>query len=216
MRKIIQFLKDYALILMITLLHLIIFIWIKFVIAWYPLFIMPFLYLPLIYVFPKDFNKIRQPLVAIVVVALLFVPIVEQYRYWKLFPYGQIDGAQFGENYIGWNKPGMITFEGMNIITEYFKENKDNLAPGLIDCEVARGLFTGTKWAPRVMNMALNQAGVYDFGCIIKDDDDAHTEYAFTTMYTDGAVLNKINQEHKLKNQFYEAGIPFARFWIKK
>lgn len=214
-KKLIQFLKDYALILLIIVLNLAIFVWVKFVIVWYPLFIMPFLYLPLIYVFPKDLIKIRQPLIAIMLGILFLVPIMEQVRYWKLFPFGHIDGAQYGEEYIGWNKPGMITFESMNYVAKYFKENEHYLDSGSIDCKVVRSDIIFSDWAPRLINLILSQQGASGFSCSNKYDE-LPSKYALTSVYTDSSSLAKINQDYKTIHLFNEAGVPFARLWVLK
>jgi hypothetical protein len=49
----------------------------------------------------------------IVVAALSFVVILtgNVWRYASWYPYGHFDGAQYGNEYVGWNRAGLVSFE---------------------------------------------------------------------------------------------------------
>ncbi|USN95598.1 MAG: glycosyltransferase family 39 protein [Candidatus Nomurabacteria bacterium] len=214
-RQMKDFMKSYALFLLIILLHLLVFIQVKYVIAWYPLFIMPFFYLPLIYVLPDKPSDLKKPLMALLLVVLLLIPIHEQYRYWKLFPYGHIDGAQYGKQYIGWNKPGMITFESFDHIIGYLKDNRSTLPAGAIECNFVRS-ERFKEWAITIMNAFLEKESLSDYYCLPAVSTNDNPRYVITSIYTSDESIEAIRKNYTEEHVFTEASIPVVIFWVKK
>lgn len=207
-----KFLKTYSLIILVVLLQLIAFTIVKYVIVWYPIYIMPFLYLPLIYIFPDSKKQLSKPIGIILFAILMFIPFQEQYRYWRLFPYGHIDGAQYGKQYVGWNKPGTISFEASYKIADYLKENHQNLAPGIIDCRLTKSLKYNL-WASERLNLDFQKAGIINYNCLLMSSNE-QTPYVITSLYIPENEKFDLRQTYKEEKIFYEAGIPFASFWV--
>lgn len=159
-----KFVKTYALPILLVIIHMLIFVKIKYIIAWYPLFLIPFFYLPFVYIFPKSLQALKRPSQAVLFVILMLIPLSEQYRYWRLFPYGHIDGAQYSRQYIGWNKPGIVTFEGLNQIATYLKQHTNELPPGPMRCELIQNSMY-KNWSNIITNIIFRQQGVDGFTC---------------------------------------------------
>lgn len=208
------FTKTYALFILLVIVHLAVFLKIKYVITWYPIFIMPFVYLPLAYIFPDTKKELYSPIGLIILVVLVFIPLNEQYRYWRLFPYGHIDGAQYGKQYIGWNKPGMITFEAADKIVEYIKENRQTLPPGNIDCRLTKS-FKHKSWASDVLNSYFVKANLNNYKCN-KSLSNNSADYVISSVFVSDVDIADLSLNYKKVKVFTEANIPIATLWIKK
>jgi len=80
---------------------------------WYPLAIFPFLYLPFVWMWNEAENA-RSPRKIIAAAFCILVVLLDNgYRYIRWFPYTHLDGAQYGNYFIGWNKPAGVTYEAM-------------------------------------------------------------------------------------------------------
>ncbi len=213
-RQMAVFVKTYLLFIILILIHLIVFLKVKYVIVWYPLFLMPFFYLPLAYIFPDTKKQILNPLGFCLLLVLLFIPLQEQYRYWRLYPYGHIDGAQYGKEYIGWNKPGAITFEATGQVADYFVANQQSLPPGTIDCRMTTSVKYNP-WASRLLSLILADAGWYMYQCLDMPQE-ADSPYAITSLYIPDSELESLSQLYKKEKVFTEKGIPIATLWVKK
>lgn len=214
-RQLSTFAKTYALFIILIAINLLAFLKVKYVIVWYPLLLMPFFYLPLAYVFPDSVKQLKKPLGILLLLVLLFIPLQEQYRYWRVFPYGHADGAQYGKEYIGWNKPGTITFESSRKIISYMKENQATLPPGEIDCM----LVTSKKynpWASGILTMALQKNGLSQYRCRPETSAQQQSQYVLTTVYIPEENINAISRDYKQQKVFTQASIPVATLWVKK
>lgn len=108
---------------------------IKFRVAWYWLPVFPFLYLPFIWMFDYATSKKLKNLTVFSVFLLILVIADNSYRYIKWFPYGHWDGAEYGNQLIGWDKPGLITYEAGPLIYSYFSQSP-NFKTGTFPIEV--------------------------------------------------------------------------------
>ncbi|MCK4541761.1 MAG: hypothetical protein KAU17_05945, partial [Spirochaetales bacterium] len=121
--------------ILIFAIHFLIISAVKHKVTWYPLAIFPFLYLPLIWLWSfADKQHLRGLAVtSILCIALIVGDNCARYFYW--FPYGHFDGAQFGREYIGWNRAGFISFEVNPQLIDYLNSQK---VPGraIVNCQV--------------------------------------------------------------------------------
>jgi hypothetical protein len=106
--------------------HLFLICSIQFKLVWHSLAVFPFLYLPFTWLFLFLKNKNMVALKYILVTAVIFVSADNMYRYFSWYPYGHLDGGQYGEKYIGINKPCFVTFECIPIFYDYIKKNAEN------------------------------------------------------------------------------------------
>jgi len=152
--------KDYMLLIIVTIIQLVIFTFSEWLLAWYTLMIFPFLYIPLAYIWPE--NKILSKKVSsnLLIPVLIFIPIFEQYRYIKIFPYGVTDGAQLGSRFTGINKPGFITFEVVPDVVKFLKTNRSTFDNVSIYCTY------NSEYVMDVINTELNEAGMHNTRCV--------------------------------------------------
>lgn len=79
--------------------------------TWYPLAIQPLLVFPLAAWVDRlagSYSLRGRATAALLIFAVL---AENQWHYWRWFPYGHFDGAQYGREHIGWNRAGFVTFE---------------------------------------------------------------------------------------------------------
>lgn len=210
------FLRTYALFIIIILLHFIFFVKIKYVLVWYPVFLVPFFYLPLMYVFPDKLSDYRKPVLVVLAVILLSIPIYEQWRYLRLFPYGHIDGAQQGQQYIGWNKPGAISFETMHIVVDYLDESQTSLPAGDINCSIVASPRYN-KWAVELFNVTLEANNINTYRCRKGANQTTElAQYVLTSIYTPQATIDEVSQNYEKHKIFVTEGIPTTVFWVKR
>lgn len=116
----------FMLLLIIFLFHLILICLIQFKLVWHSLAVFPFLYLPFVGLWILLQNKKKELLQFILIIAVLGVSVDNLYRYFSWYPYGHLDGGQYGEKYIGINKPCFVTFESIPIFFDYIKDKVEN------------------------------------------------------------------------------------------
>ncbi len=121
--------------ILIFTIHFLIISAVRHKVTWYPLAIFPFLYLPLIWLWSfADKQHLRGLAVAsMLCIALIVGDNCARYFYW--FPYGHFDGAQFGREYIGWNRAGLISFEVNPQLIDYLNSQKVPRR-AIVNCQV--------------------------------------------------------------------------------
>lgn len=214
-RQLKSFARVYALFIILIVVNMLAFLKVKYVIVWYPLLLMPFFYLPLAYIFPDSSRQLKKPLGILLLLLLLFIPLQEQYRYWRLFPYGHSDGAQYGKQYIGWNKPGTITFESSHKIVDYFRENQVSLPPGEIDCKLVTSKRYNP-WASTILTMALQKEKLMDYRCRSEGSSSQSSPYVLTTVYIPDEIIQEISKDYRQQKVFTQASVQVATLWVKK
>jgi hypothetical protein len=210
-----QFVSTYALFIILVIMNMAVFLKVKYVIVWYPLLLMPFFYLPLAYIFPDSLQQLKKPLGVILLLVLLFIPLQEQYRYWRLFPYGHSDGAQYGKQYIGWNKPGTITFESSRKIIDYFKVNQQALPAGEIDCRLVTSKRYNP-WASEVLSLAFMRGGLPQYRCIKQKNQIKDPGYVLTSLYIPDEITVEIEKKYVKQKVFTQASVPVVTLWVLK
>lgn len=95
----------------------------RFVVTWYPIPIFQFLYLPISYMITQLHWLSNRFMCFGLIILCIVLPIHEQYRYLKLFPYGHLDGYQWGKKFIGWSKPSFVTFEAIPLLYKFLISN---------------------------------------------------------------------------------------------
>lgn len=93
----------------IFLVHFLAITLVKHKMTWYPLAIFPFLYLPIAFLFSHynepSFHKVKSA-----ILALVFVVFTDNtVRYFSWYPFGHLDGAQYGARHIGWNRAAFLS-----------------------------------------------------------------------------------------------------------
>jgi hypothetical protein len=116
----------FMLLLIIFLNHLILICSIEFKLVWHSLAVFPFLYLPFVGLWILVQNKKMELLQFILIIGILSVSADNLYRYFSWYPYGHLDGGQYGKKYIGINKPCFVTFECIPIFFDYIKDKVEN------------------------------------------------------------------------------------------
>lgn len=106
----------FSLITFIFLVHFSIISLVHFKGPWYPLAIFPFLYLPFVWMWLRVEQNGSKTEIIFALICLFLVAGDNLYRYIKWYPYGHLDGAQYGKKFIGWDKPGYVTFEAMPLV----------------------------------------------------------------------------------------------------
>lgn len=98
---------------------------VKHTVVWYGLPIFAFLYLPFVWLWDYAFRMKKQALILLALFCALVVIGDNTYRYLYWYPYGHFDGAQYGEQYIRWDRPGFVTFEVLPPIHDYLMNYYD-------------------------------------------------------------------------------------------
>lgn len=122
--------------------------------TWYPLAIQPLLVFPLAAVADRILTSGKGPRRAAWAALLLFAVLIEnQWHYWRWFPYGHFDGAQYGRENIGWNRAGFVTFEVFPKLVDHFASARlpAGTAVGIKLVEVDRY----NEWASYLLDMDL-------------------------------------------------------------
>ena len=158
--------NDYLLLIIVAIIQLIIFTFSEWLLTWYALMIFPFLYIPFAYIWPDKKILSKRFSSNLLIAALIFIPIFEQYRYIKIFPYGETDGAQFGPKYVGSNKPGFITFEFIPELVKFFKNNQSTYENKDIFCAISNNTVIND-YVIDVVNTELHNAGLHNTKCVL-------------------------------------------------
>lgn len=205
--------SDYGLLFIVFGSFLTIFFAVTNFIMWYPLVIFWILYIPFCYVIPE--NPSRKPIDAVVIVILLAIPSYEVFRYAKLFPYSHTDGAQYGSQYVGWNKPGFITFDAMPMLKDYVYENYNSLEYTTADCALLpRTIERYNKYAVENFNYYLEQKGIYNFECV--NVNKAERDLVITSNYTEQDFVDSLYDDYSAEEEFYINTVKTVTVWKKK
>lgn len=209
-----KMLKEYGLLFLVFAVFLLIFLLVTNYFAWYPLVIFWILYIPFCYIFPE---KIRRSTLSIIVALLLMlIPVYEVYRYAKIFPNGQTDGAQYGDDYVGWNKPGFITFEGLPLLRDYILGGAFNDEVVVAKCVlIPEQLDRYTKYVTRTINYYLYEEGVNNFLCLEGKLQDDY-KYIATSNYTSLSFIATLEDDYVKQKEFYVNTVNVATLWVKK
>ncbi|MCA9342627.1 glycosyltransferase family 39 protein [Candidatus Saccharibacteria bacterium] len=213
-KRLSQLFSDYGLIFIILGVFLLIFMVVNNYFAWYPLVIFWILYIPFCYVFPEKITL--NPKIITLALLLLLIPANEVYRYIKLFPNGQTDGAQYGEQYVGWNKPGFITFEALPLLKEYVSNS--GYFPSeltVVDCAlIPDHLERYNRYVIETINYYLQREEVYNFRCSenkVKSD----YKYVMISNYTSKSFTSDLMVNYKVDKQFYVNSVNVATIWVR-
>ncbi len=95
---------------------------IKHTVVWYGLPVMIFLYLPFVWLYDGALKTGRNRLTTVALFCLVIVIGDNMSRYISWFPYGQFDGAQYGRQFIRWDKPGFVSFEALPYVYRHLAE----------------------------------------------------------------------------------------------
>lgn len=111
----------------------------KFHVAWYPLAIFPLIFLFAVCTWDRLATAGRargHRRMAMLVAACLSLMMIDNIaRQIRWFPYGHFDGAQYGREYVSWNRAGFVTFESIKPLFEYLGE-AGPLATGIVDVKM--------------------------------------------------------------------------------
>ena len=126
-----QYQKDFYtsfffLVLVIFSTHLILISSVEFKLVWHSLAIFPFLYLPFVGLWVLLQGREAVLPKYLLAGMLLAVSADNMYRYYRWYPYGHLDGGQYGEKFVGLNKPCFVTFESIPALFEYVREMTEN------------------------------------------------------------------------------------------
>lgn len=213
-KRLITMFKEYGLLFLIFGVFSLIFMLVTNYFAWYPLVIFWILYIPLCYVFPKKFNKNSASLL-IGLALLVCIPLYETYRYLNLFPNAQTDGAQYGEEYVGWNKPGFITFEGMPLLRDYILSGQVEDENIIAKCVlIPEHVDKYRRYVLSTINIYMKQEGVDNFKCI-DAESDIKFKYVITSNYTSDSFINSLSEDYIGKKEFYVNTVNVATIWEK-
>lgn len=122
--------------------------------TWYPLAIQPLVVFPLAAVLDRILtSSIKPHRKAWAALLILAVLAENQWHYWRWFPYGHFDGAQYGREHIGWNRAGFVTFEVFPKLVDHFASARlpAGTAVGLKVVKVDRY----NEWASYLLDMDL-------------------------------------------------------------
>ena len=202
--------QDFSLLWLVFLVFALIFIRATFFVAWYPLFIFWFLYLPLCYVMPEHIRWTK-PTTVLLAILLFALPVYENVRYLRLFPYGQTDGAQLGSQYVGWNRPGFITFEGIPLIATYLESGA--VPAGHMACLLVQNQrYNG--YAVQVINAYLVQHNVTNLSCV-KTTKYTTSSTVLTSVYSDPTELKGITTHYHAQKTIVVNTVPVVTVWRK-
>jgi hypothetical protein len=111
----------------------------KFHVTWYPLAIFPLLFLFTVLTWDRvatGATSVGQQRMATVVAVCLSLMVVDNVaRQIRWFPYGHFDGAQYGTEYISWNRAGFVTFECVKPLFQFLR-NSGPEAAGVVDVKM--------------------------------------------------------------------------------
>jgi len=191
-----------------------------FKVAWYPLAIFPFLYLPLVFLWELAVRKHSKKLllVSLLFLSIVFIDNAARYFYW--FPYGHFDGAQYGREYIGWNRAGFITFE---IFPEVIKSldtissQRDPNGPVFIGCHVVNVPRYNQAVAYYLRNYYPSKNGYNYFFTAQGFDPNDQVDYLLTSpVYYPEFEETLKGRNFIMLSTLLIKGIPIASIWQKE
>ena len=138
-----------VLLALIFLIHFIAISIVKHKVCWYPLAIFPFLYLPLAWLWGFASKNNLKKVSAVCVVLFVCIVADNSIRYVRWFPYGHFDGAQYGREYVGWNRAGFVSYE---IVPQLFTflASRNDPRPVSINCQFVN-VPLYNRWAAKLL-----------------------------------------------------------------
>jgi hypothetical protein len=121
---------------LVSAIHMIVVSLTKHKVTWYPLAIFPFLYLPVVWLWSQASAHRMKRLALVTALGFAVIYADNAVRYFRWFPYGHFDGAQYGREYIGWNRAGLVSFEILPQLGAYFQSLDDGRGPIDVVCLV--------------------------------------------------------------------------------
>jgi hypothetical protein len=202
--------RDQALLFLVAAFQLAIFAASRWVLAWYPLLVFPYLYLPLCYVVPDRVGDVRRASGIAMVAMLIAVPVYEQWRYWSLFPYAHTDGAQLGPKFVGGNKPGFITFEGLPPMLHYLADHQSRFEVQQLGCDFVDDAVLNN-WAITVVNDSLRHSHLaYTCETYQLTDNDP---LVITSNYTPAATTTALARRYVQRRVVTVNTVHVATLW---
>lgn len=141
---------------------------------------------------------------------LIFIPIREQYYFWKFAPYSHLQGIEKGKEYFGWTKPGFLTFEYFDDVYHFFKNEKNTV----------RIQYNGwpskrfNEWARFNLNEYLRLRGLEHIRFYSqKFTKDFRPEFYFTTLYTKDKDLKIVEKKFTPIKEFKIRDYVVATLW---
>lgn len=111
----------------------------RFHVAWYPVAIFPLLFLFVICTWDRVATGARtafeRRMATLIAVCLAVIVIDNTARQIRWFPYSHFDGAQYGTEYISWNRAGFVTFESVTPVFDYFRDQGSE-SPRVVDIKM--------------------------------------------------------------------------------
>ena len=192
-----QFFRKYLLFLIIFIVFLVAISIPQWIVTWYPLLIFPFLYIPISALITYR-NRLKTKLAQTLLIAFcLMIPVYEQGKYLQLFPYGHIDGYQYGEHHVGWHKSAFITFEYLPFLYDYLKkqsldmkEKEIFMVVYLVDSKPFN------RWAVQETKLYFQEKGFFKFLFvdIFAYPGDISNKYLLTGIYSDKDRVTELTE----------------------
>ena len=137
--------------------HFIVISMTKHKVTWYPLAIFPFLYLPTVWLWNYALKKNSKILRIAVALFFIIIFVDNGSRYIRWFPYGHFDGAQYGREYIGWNRAGFVSYEIFPQLLEAISSYQDAEKKITFSCQVS-DVPLYNKWVATLLQHELNKS----------------------------------------------------------
>jgi len=201
----------------ITVIHVFIICLSKWKFPWHSLAIFPFLYLPFVLLWAYSSKKKKKKLGIVVAIFLTVVLCDNMYRYISWYPYGHLDGAQYGDEFIGVSKPCLISFELIPEVTNFLASNhtKQRSHYSQVNIQVSR-LAVLNSYFNSMLKMYARPNNLRGF-FVIEDIDRNNSDYVLTSPIYNAELEKKLAGLHYIKlKTFYIKKIPAATFWAKK
>ena len=171
--------SPFFLFLMVFLIHFTVISLVKHKVTWYPLAIFPFLYLPLVWLYNFVSEHKSRPLDALIAVCFSLILVDNGWRYFRWFPYGHFDGAQYGREYIGWNRAGFISFEIMPELFTYLSSLGRESEDLRVNCQVI-SVPMYNQWTAILLGETFRRRGKTQFRFSGESwDDSAQAQYNY-------------------------------------
>ncbi|MFC1591872.1 hypothetical protein ACFL43_05065 [Thermodesulfobacteriota bacterium] len=153
--------SPYFLLLLIFVIHFVVISIVKHKVCWYPLAIFPLLYLPGAWLWSVAAKNSLKKFCAVCVLFFAVVAADNSLRYFRWFPYGHFDGAQYGREYIGWNRAGLISYEILPQLFE-FLVSRGETGKVSINCQVVN-VPLYNRWVSRLLQHHFSGRGQVQF-----------------------------------------------------
>jgi hypothetical protein len=215
------FVKSCSLFLLFSAVNAVFLLIPEFVVTWYPISVFQFLYLPisaLITYLPRISRRFVYAGLLVLCVAL---PAHEQVRYLRLWPYGHLDGYQYGEEFIGWSKPGFVTFEGIPLLYNHLASRSEQELTTVIVCAVPSRMYN--RYAAEALNAHFTRRGLQRYFFLSYYDLFSpdhplqvlrrHRGLVVTSNYTPAEIVTELETTARELHRFKVLDLVVARLW---